>query len=85
MLVAIGLDAIGVDVHQQGAALAAGGGADHHRERCEGHRPRTRCLPGRKDRGSRQAWILAAGVAWGTVGEAGAENGAGWADTDRQT
>lgn len=37
--VAIGLDAIGVVVHHEGAALAAVSGADRHKERCEGYRP----------------------------------------------
>ena len=51
-LVGKGLDAIGIDVHHQGADLAAGSGADRHRERCEGHRPRARRRHGGKDRGS---------------------------------
>ena len=37
VLVAIGLDAIRVDVHHQGSDLAAGSGADHRRDMCEGH------------------------------------------------
>jgi hypothetical protein len=51
-LMGIGLDAIRVDVHHQGADLAARSGADRHRGRCEGHRPRARRRHGGKDRGS---------------------------------
>ena len=52
-LVGKGLDAIGVDVHHQGADLAAGSGADRYRGRCEGHRPLARCHHcAGKDRGS---------------------------------
>ena len=36
-LMAKGLDAIGIDVHHQGADLAAGNGADRSQERREGH------------------------------------------------
>jgi hypothetical protein len=48
--VAIGLDAIRIDVHDQAADFAAGSFADRHRERCEGHRPRARRNSGGKDR-----------------------------------
>ena len=49
-LMAIGLDAIRIDVHDQAADFAAGSFADRHRERCEGHRPRARRNSGGKDR-----------------------------------
>jgi hypothetical protein len=52
MLVAIGLDAIRVDVHHQGANLAAGSGADRHRERCDGRGPLAHAALEGKDRGS---------------------------------
>ena len=77
-LVAIGLDAIGVDMHHQGADLTAGSCADRHRERCEGHRLLAIAPPGGQGPHQRPGLSLAAGVVLGTVVVAGVALGGEW-------